>query len=519
MSHPEGHPSSNVSARSAPILRPRLAIVAAAFVLLATPTAFSEPPPAHPPLLTLWPRPALPPVPIDFAERNDRPGVILPAASPTNRGSLDDDLPSDLPTDRPIPFELDEGIEEDGHIPKVDLPDDLAHPDRWRYIPEGLMPPGNILDRFLSTTFITPILSFEDDVGTGGGLHFADIDFAASRRQMVGSVALSYTTEGQQQYRASFRRFYHQRELPSGGIIQEERSWGGASGGYQKTLTRRFYGFGPNSDLDDETSYSEELWSAWVGEQRTFPHAGDDWVVRWGVGFESRDLDGGRVTGVPDTEVAFAGAFGSGDDLESLWISGGLRFDTRDSQHLPYDGETLGLDISWAPWMSNDADGAVITLSGSSVLPVRPLFHLGGIPDEEHPPIDTVALGFHVADSTGNLPFWALPSLGGNQSLRGFGSDRFIDRAAYHVAAEYRLWLLPRGFEVVAGSRVERFGMALFAEAGNVGPEVGELLDEDPHGNVGVGLRMTFERLALFRVDVGFSEEGSNLSIDFGLSF
>ncbi|HXV36148.1 MAG TPA: hypothetical protein VEC18_03300, partial [Myxococcota bacterium] len=36
------------------------------------------------------------------------------------------------------------GIDEDGRIPKVDLPDDLPNPDRWRYIPEGRLKPGNV---------------------------------------------------------------------------------------------------------------------------------------------------------------------------------------------------------------------------------------------------------------------------------------------------------------------------------------------------------------------------------------
>ncbi len=440
------------------------------------------------------------------------------ALDPSELSSTNDNQ-TPLDQGRGVPLGPDSGIDADGRIPSVDLPTDLAHPNRWRYIPEGLIPPGNILDRFLDTTFITPILFFEGDVGTGGGLQIADIDFAASRRQMYGGLTLSYTTEGQQQYRATWRRWYNQRELPSGGIIQEERSWIGASAGFTRTLTRRFYGRGPNTKESAESTYSESLSSATFEQQLTFPHPGDDLVLSWGTTAERRNLGDGQVTGIPDTRDAFSGDFEAGDSIDSLWLTSGVRFDTRDSQHLPYRGGSIGLSSHWSPLQTGDQSGAIFSLQGSYVQPVWPLFHNGGSLDEEHPPIDTLALGFWVSDSAGNLPFWALPNLGGNYSLRGYGPDRFIDDSAYHMTAEYRFWVLSRGFEIVPSGRIERLGLALFAEGGNVAESADHLLEESPHWSTGIGLRMTFERQALFRADVGFSEEGVNLAVSFGLSF
>ena len=34
-----------------------------------------------------------------------------------------------------------------------------------------------------------------------------------------------------------------------------------------------------------------------------------------------------------------------------------------------------------------------------------------------------------------------------------------------------------------------------------------------------MGLRVSLERVAMFRTDLGFSDEGTNLTIAFGLSF
>lgn len=417
------------------------------------------------------------------------------------------------------PGDLAEGIDDDGRIPKVLLPDDLAYPERWRYIPEGLIPPGNLIDRFLATTFITPIVFFEGDVGTGGGLQIADIDLLASRRQMLGTLRLSYTTEGQQQYKATWRRWYHQRELPAGGIIQEERSWIGATAGFTRTLTRRFYGFGADSDENAESSYSESLSEVGVFQDLTFPQPGDDWVLSWGTSFERRNLGEGEIVGIPDTQDAFAEPFDEGDGLDVLWLHGGIRFDTRDSQHLPYAGGMVGVGVDYSPIQSGRLRGAVIAAAASRIWPIYPLFHQGGDPEEEHPPIDTIALGVQVQDTAGNLPFWALPSLGGNYTLRGFPPDRFIDESALHYSLEYRLWLLPRGFAVIGNSRVERLGAALFVEGGTVAASSRDFFEEDHKWSAGVGIRMTFERQALFRVDIGFSEEGSNLAVNFGLSF
>ena len=68
--------------------------------------------------------------------------------------------------------------------------------------------------------------------------------------------------------------------------------------------------------------------------------------------------------------------------------------------------------------------------------------------------------------------------------------------------------------------RVERAGLALFAEAGSVADELGDLVDAPVHSSVGFGLRFTFDRQALFRMDIGRSDEGdSNLSLSYGLPF
>src|SRR5262245_39183939 len=80
----------------------------------------------------------------------------------------------------PLKHDPLQGMEPSGRIPKVPLPDDLPNPERWRYLPEGRIKPGNIFERFLVSSFIAPFFFFEQDIGAGGELRSLTSTFAAS---------------------------------------------------------------------------------------------------------------------------------------------------------------------------------------------------------------------------------------------------------------------------------------------------------------------------------------------------
>lgn len=116
------------------------------------------------------------------------------------------------------------------------------------------------------------------------------------------------------------------------------------------------------------------------------------------------------------------------------------------------------------------------------------------------------------------MPFYERPSLGGSDTLRGYIANRFTDNAAWHAVTEYRFWVIPRGFAFTDTIRIERIGMALFYEAGTVADSLGKLADARVHTSYGVGFRVSLERTAVFRADVGFSREDVNVVVGFGLS-
>jgi len=411
------------------------------------------------------------------------------------------------------------GMDEDGRIPRIDKAAYVDRPERWRYIPEGRIKPGNIFQRFLVSSFIVPIFFQSADVGTGFGVALTDIDFRKQRRREFLGGFFSYTTEGQQSYVARWRRWLRHIDVPEGGVLQEERSFLRAGGGYRKTLTRRFFGLGPSSRERDETSYTDQVAFLDLGFSHSLAGRFDNFVVEAGARGEWHELSGGEVGSKPTTEELFPGLFAAADRITLGWANMGLRWDTRDSLRNPYRGTALGGTVDAALGQSNGDVGALYKIFATQIFPLWPLLHDGGTGDEENPPTDTLAFNLQAQLSSGDLPFFVRPTLGGNRLLRGYIAGRWRDDAAWTAATEYRFWVIPRGFKVWRHIRVERVGAAVFYEVGAVAGSGPDFFQERVRQSYGFSARVMIERAALFRADFGFSEEGLNFSAGFGLAF
>jgi hypothetical protein len=411
------------------------------------------------------------------------------------------------------------GVNPNGRIPRVDLPSDIAHPERWRYIPEGRLKPGNMFDRFLVSSFVGPIFFFDEEVGFGGGVAVTDIDFRDQRRREWAGMFFSMTTEGQQRYSVEWQRWLHHRELDGGGVVREGRSFLLGEVGYRRTLTRRFFGLGPETRKSDESDFVDELTLGSFGFEMSVPDPGSSWVIGASLAGQHTNISRGRVDDVDDTIDSFPELFEDGDSRDLMWVSGSLRYDTRDSVAQPYRGWVIGADADAAVVQDKGNAGVLTTVFASVVFPLPPLFHAGGDADEENPPTDTLGLGARLQWVNGDLPFWALPSLGGTDTLRGFVPHRWTGRAVWHAAAEYRFWFVPRGFKVTDSIRIERVGAALFVEAGTVEHRLDRLETAHVKWSGGVGMRFALERTTVFRIDLGISDDGANLALDTGLTF
>ena len=408
----------------------------------------------------------------------------------------------------------------DGRIPAVDK-SNLQNPEKWRYIPEYRIPSGGWRDRLFKTWFATPFVFSEGDIGVGGGVAITDIDFRQQRRQEFAGIFLSYTSEGQQNYSIAWKRWVNQKEAGGvrGGVFQNERDYISLNSGYENTLTRRFFGLGENSKQEDETSYLDEV--TWFGGEAQFSNLLllDEVIIKVGARAEHHDLGIGHVSTVPSMEENYPLLVNKADSYAIGWTKFGLRWDTRDSLHNPYRGWYVGSEIDWAPIQTHGNQGGIVSVTGGKVWSLPGIFHENGDSREENPPTDSLAIHAEVHSSFGDLPFWALPSLGGNLRLRGYTPNRFIDRASWLAATEYRFWILPRGLSIINDLRIERVGAAIFMEAGSVANSFSDLLYSKVQPSIGISIRIGLERAAIFRFDFGFGKQDKNFTVRFGLAF
>lgn len=103
------------------------------------------------------------------------------------------------------------------------------------------------------------------------------------------------------------------------------------------------------------------------------------------------------------------------------------------------------------------------------------------------------------------IPYFLLPSLGGNDTLRGFRAYRFRGPHSMLLQGEYR-------FEVWSG-----FDAAVFADAGKVAMRRADLNFDNLESDVGIGFRFNTDAGIIARVDLAFgSSDGTHLHIVFG---
>jgi outer membrane protein assembly factor BamA len=106
------------------------------------------------------------------------------------------------------------------------------------------------------------------------------------------------------------------------------------------------------------------------------------------------------------------------------------------------------------------------------------------------------------AGTGGQIPFYLLPTLGGNDTLRGFRSQRFRGPHRMLMQAEYR-WEIWSAFEA-----------ALFVDAGKVAIRRADLNFKDLERDYGIGFRFNTDNGVVFRVDAAFgSRDGKHLHI------
>ena len=105
------------------------------------------------------------------------------------------------------------------------------------------------------------------------------------------------------------------------------------------------------------------------------------------------------------------------------------------------------------------------------------------------------------------VSFYLQRTLGGGETLRGFSEYRFRDENQLFLAAEYRWEALPA------------LEFAAFWSGGKVFAERADFDFSGLQKSVGLGVRLKTPGGVLFRVDTGFSREGTQVYLRFRPSF
>ncbi len=112
-----------------------------------------------------------------------------------------------------------------------------------------------------------------------------------------------------------------------------------------------------------------------------------------------------------------------------------------------------------------------------------------------------------------DVPFYELSSLGGQNNLRGFGVDRYIDKQLISFSVEERIHILRARLAGV----IADFEIAPFIDTGQVFNSFKNVSFKDYRITPGIGFRGIIRPNVVGRIDYGYSKEGG--AIFAGLDF
>ncbi len=267
---------------------------------------------------------------------------------------------------------------------------------------------------------------------------------------------------------------------------------------YDVDGTPRFYGIGNESPAINETDYTAQSYLVQGQIGYNFNHT---WQLQYTARFEDVDVLPGTLSTIASIQTRFAKLLGEGTNKQVLNRLS-LVYDTRDDIIIPSKGAEL---VAYAGMASrngivNDSLYTETGFDGRAFFPI----------------MDKTILATHMALryllSADDVPFWALSSLGGadtviggNQPLRGFGDGRFYDRDSFSSSVEFRRNVMT--FQAVA-TQVE-IELAPFIDVGRVFDRTSTLPFEQLHKVYGLGFRGLARPYVVGFVDIGFGSEGA----------
>lgn len=266
-----------------------------------------------------------------------------------------------------------------------------------------------------------------------------------------------------------------------------------------KNATSRFFGLGQATSEPEQTNYTaREGRVNW----RFGVYANEVTQVSVGQRFRDVSLQKG-ATDLPFTGSRFPTVDGVSGESLIIGHRATFYYDTRNNLVSPTDGMAV---TAYAEVNQNLRNGDHPVYSRYEI-EVKKLF-----PSESKRAILVVRADLQATIGS-QVPFFEQSSLGGQNNLRGFGVDRFIDKHLVSLSVEERIHLARAK---VAGVNAD-FEIAPFLDTGQVFNDYKDVSFHSYRMTPGVGFRGIVRPNVVGRVDYGYSREGG--AIFAGLDF
>ena len=266
-----------------------------------------------------------------------------------------------------------------------------------------------------------------------------------------------------------------------------------------KNATARFFGLGQATTETEQTNYTaREARANW----RFGVYANEVTQIAVGQRFRQVSLQRGG-TDLPFTGDQYPSVDGVQGETLILGHRATFYYDTRNSLVSPTDGMAV---TAYAEVNQNLRNEDHFVYSRYE-LEVKKLF-----PSESKRAILIVRADLQATIGT-QVPFFEQSSLGGQNNLRGYGVDRFIDKNLVAWSIEERIHLVRAK---VAGVSAD-FEIAPFLDTGQVFNDYKDVSFKNYRMTPGIGFRGIVRPNVVGRVDYGYSQEGG--AIFAGLDF
>lgn len=270
-------------------------------------------------------------------------------------------------------------------------------------------------------------------------------------------------------------------------------------GSFFKNATSRFFGLGQETVEGNETNYTaREFRANW----RFGVYANE--VTQISVAQRLRDVRLQRgATDLPFTVERFPTIDGVNGESIIVGHRASFYYDTRNNLVTPTDGMAI---TAYAELNQNIRNGDHPVYSRYEI-EIKKL-----IPSESKRAILVVRADLQATIGS-QVPFFEQSSLGGQNNLRGYGVDRYIDKHLIAASLEERVHLVRAK---IAGVTAD-FEVAPFLDTGQVFSNYKDVSFKDYRMTPGIGFRGIVRPNVVGRIDYGFSREGG--AIFAGLDF